>query len=213
MSNNPNQERSNLREKTLHGTLKSLEAFSINRLNDIIAKSEEEKREYGFVFCSSIDAPPFGDVSHSELCTGKECSIDIIDCKDKKPIGSFHTHPHVKNAQDFGNLSPADIYGTVTHGHSFSCIGLIENNKPIINCFTPIFDIDQNILADSYKAQEDYGRTLSKMKRQIVPGIVDELIASYDKRIMTEKDLLEESEALAKKLLSKKADLIIRRNR
>ena len=211
MSNNSNQEKANLREKTLHGALKSLESFPINRLNDIISKSEEEKREYGFVFCGSVDLPPFGDVSHSELCTGTECSIDIIDCQDKKPIGSFHTHPHVKNAKDFGNLSPADIYGTVTHGHSFSCIGLIENNKPTINCFTPIFDIDQHILADVYKSQSDYGRTLSKMKRQIVPGNVDELIASYDKMIIAEKDLLEESKALSKKLLSKKADLIVRR--
>ena len=61
----------NLKEKILDGVLKSLENFSINKLNDIIIRSENEKREYGILFCGSTDEPPFGTHSHAELCTGK----------------------------------------------------------------------------------------------------------------------------------------------
>lgn len=215
MNNNTDKNNTNnLKEKILQGTLKSLETFSINKINDIILKSEKEKREYGIMFCSDTDIPPFGNITYPELCIGNECNVDINDCTGKKQIGTFHTHPHTKTGKDIGNLSGGDIYGTVSHRQSFSCIGLIEDNRPTIKCFTPSFDIDPIIAFKAYKAQDDYGKKLSnvsKEKSNITQKSVDELTDAYDKRMITDDELYQESETLAKKLLSKKADLVIRR--
>lgn len=199
----------NLKEKILQGTLGSLENFSINKLNDIIIRSEKEKREYGILFCGSTDEPPFGNLSHAELCTGEDCKVEIKDCKGKKQIGTFHTHPHVKKGINFGNLSGEDIYESVSHRHNFSCIGLVEHDKPIIKCFTPAFDINPTIALKAYNAQDDYGRKLSKASQEKSTENINKLIESYDKRIITDDELYQESEALAKRLLSKGADLTI----
>ncbi len=201
----------NLKEKILIGTLRSLETFSIDKLNDIIIRSEKEKREYGLLFCGSTDEPPFGDLSNADLCTGENCSVDIKDCKGKKQIGSFHTHPHAEKGKNFGNLSGKDIYGTIYHKHNFVCIGTTENNRPIIKCFTPTFDIDPTITLRAYNAQKDYDRKLSKASQEKSRESVDQLIESYDKRIITDDELYQESEALAKKLLSREAELTIKR--
>jgi len=199
----------NLKEKILQGTLRSLETFSINKLKNIINKSEKEKREYGLLFCGSTDEPPFGNLSHAELCTGKECTVEIHDCKGKQQIGSFHTHPHSETGKDFGNLSGKDIYESVSHRHGFSCIGTIENNKSIIKCFTPALDIDPIITLKAYKAQDDYGRKLSRASQEKSIKYINELIESYDKRIIADDELYQESEALAKRLQFKGADLTI----
>ena len=201
----------NLKEKILHGTLKSVETFSINKLNDIIIRSEKEKREYGLLFCGTTDKPPFGDLSNADLCTGENCSVDIKDCKGKKQIGSFHTHPHAEKGKNFGNLSGKDIYGTIYHKHNFACIGTIENNRPIIKCFTPAFDIDPTIILRMYNANDDYDRKLSKASHEKSIKNVDELIESYNKRIRADDELYQESEALAERLLFRGADLIIKR--
>jgi len=198
-----------LKEKILQGALRSLETFSIDKLNDIINKSEKEKREYGLLFCGSTDEPPFGNLSHAELCTGKECTVEIHDCKGKQQIGSFHTHPYSETGKDFGNLSGKDIYESVSHRHNFSCIGLIEHDKPIIKCFTPAFDIDPTITLKAYNAQDDYDRKLSKASQEKSIKHINELIESYDKRIIADDELYQESEALAKRLLFKGADLTI----
>ncbi len=202
-----------IKEKILQGTKKSLETFSINKLNDIICKSEKEKREYGLMFCSDTDVPPFENITYSNMCIGKECDIEISDCKDKKQIGMFHTHPHTKKGKNFGNLSGKDIYSTVSSRQSFVCIGLTENNIPIIKCFIPSLDIDPTITSNAHKAQDNYDEKLSNISKQkpnIVRKSVDELIDAYDKRVIANKELYRESENLAEKLLSKKADLIIR---
>lgn len=214
MNNNRDNNTRNLKEKILHGALKSLETFSINKLNDIIRKSEEEKTEYGMIFCSDTDKPPFESITYSDLCKGNECSVDLSDCKGRKQIGTFHTHPHVKIGKDFGNLSGTDIYVAIINRRSFSCIGLTEDNRPTIKCFTPQFDIDPNIASDAIKAEDDYGEKLSKVtkgKPNVDTKSVDTLIESYDKRKITKYKLEQESEVLSKKLLSRRADLMIRR--
>lgn len=203
----------NIKEKILEGIRKSLETFSTDKLNDIICKSEKEKREYGLIFCGDTDMPPFGNLSHAELCTGKKCEVEMHDCKDKKQIGTFHTHPRVKAGKDLGNLSGKDIYGTVSHRQSFACLGLIEHNRPVIKCFIPALYIDPTITLNAYNADDDYGKKLSKVisERGQNRKSADELVDAYNKRIIADDDLYQESKALADRLLSKEADLIIRK--
>lgn len=202
----------NLKEKILDGVRKSLETFSIDKLSEVIRKSEKEKREYGLLFCGSTDVPPFGDLSHAGLCTGEKCSVEINDCKDKIRIGTFHTHPRVEEGTNFGNLSGNDVYMSIYHRQIFSCIGLMEHNRPIIKCFIPTFEIDPTIALNAYNAEDDYGKKLSKVisERGQNRKSVDELAEAYDKRVIANNDLHRESEALADRLLSKKADLVIK---
>lgn len=83
MNNNRDNNKNNPKEKILQGALKSLETFSINKINDIIRESEKEKLEYGIIFCSDTDIPPFGNITYPGLSVGKEYDIDIIDCIGK----------------------------------------------------------------------------------------------------------------------------------
>ena len=204
----------NLKEKILQETLRSLETFSIDKLEDIINKSEKEKREYGIIFCGDTNVPPFGEITHSDLCTGEECNVNMTDCKDKKQIGTFHTHHRIKIGRSFGNLSGEDIYNVIRHKEAFSCIGLTEYYRPAIKCFTPQLDIDPTIMSNAHNAEDDYGKKLAKVSKQ-GPNIdrknVDDLIEAYDKRKITDNELHKESESLSERLLSKEADLTIRR--
>lgn len=214
MSNNIHGPNNSLKEKILQETLRSLETFSIDKLNDIINKSEKEKREYGLIFCGDTVTPPFGSLSHSELCSGKECLLEINDCKGKKHIGTFHTHPRIKIGRNFGNLSGEDIYNAIFHKEAFSCIGLTEYYRPVIKCFTPQFDINPTIMLNAHNAEDDYGKKLAKVSKQgsnIDRKSVDDLIEAYDKRKITDSELHKESESLSERLLSKEADLTIRR--
>ena len=202
-----------LKEKILQGASKSLETFSIDKLKKIIITSEEEKREHGSLFCGTTDIPPFGNISHSGLYAGDQYNVELKGCKGKKQIGSFHTHPHTKMGKDIGNLSGKDIYESVYHKHSFSCIGLIEKGKPIIKCFIPAFDIDQIITLKVIKTRDNYGRKLLKVAEErpnVTKKSINELTKAYDERIEAENELYNESKSLLEKLLSKEADLIVR---
>ncbi len=202
-----------LKEKILRGALKSLESVGIDNLKKVIRNSEEEKREHGLLFCGATDIPPFGNISHSYLCTGTHCKVEIKDCKGKKQIGTFHTHPRTETGKNIGNLSGEDIYEGVSHKHSFSCIGLVEKDKPAIKCFIPAFDIDPIITLKAYKTQDDYCRKLSKVSEErpnVTKESIDALTKSYDERMKADDELYQASKSLANKLLSKGADLIIR---
>jgi hypothetical protein len=210
MTNNKND----LKEKLLQEVLRSLETFSIDKLEDIIVKSEKEKREYGIIFCGETNTPPFGKITHSDLCIGEECSVNMIDCKGKRQIGTFHTHPRIKMGRSFGNLSGEDIYNTIRHDDAFSCIGITEYYRPAIKCFTPKFDINPTIVSNAHNAEDDYGEKLAKVLKQrsnIDRKSVDDLIEAFEKRKMADNELKKESESLSEKLLSKEADLTIRR--
>lgn len=202
-----------LKEKILQGVLKSLETIGTDKLKKLIRMSEEEKREHGLLFCGSTDIPPFENVSHSELCTGERCNVEIKDCKGKKSIGSFHTHPRTKTGKYIGNLSGEDIYESISHRHSFSCIGLVENDKPTIKCFIPAFDIDPIIALNTFKTQDNYNRKLSNVSKErpyATQTSIDELTKAYDERMKADVELYMSSKYLAEKLLSKEADLIIK---
>lgn len=214
MNNNKNDSKGNLKEMILRETLRALETFSIDKLDDIINKSEKEKREYGIIFCGDTNIPPFGEITHSDLCIGEECSLDMTDCKGKKQIGTFHTHPRSKIGRNFGNLSGQDIYSAIRHEKAFSCIGITEYYRPAIKCFTPQFDINPTIVSNAQNTEDDYGKKLAKVSKQrpnIDRRYVDDLIEAFDKRKIADDELKKESEILSERLLSKEADLIIRR--
>lgn len=204
-----------LKDKILKGTSRSLESFGIDKLKEITLKSDKEKREYGFVFCSDTDIPPFGNISHSDLCKGEECHLEINDCKNKKKIGTFHTHPHVERGITIENLSDKDIYDSISHRESFSCIGVIKN-KPIIKCFTPILDIDPSVVSEVLNTQDDVDRKISEFKNLLqeqkqdkIEKGADELVKSHEAMKKADNRLHRASELLYKKLLSKEADLTI----
>lgn len=196
-----------------------LESVGIDKLKKIILKSEEEKREHALLFCGDTDIPPFGNISHSDLCIGTKCSVSLKDCKGsnqlkqitakgKREIGSFHTHLHQNKTIDpqIGNLSGGDIYRSISERHRFSCIGHTEDNEkhnPIIKCFVPEFDIDT--ASKFFTEQDDYHKKLTEY------NLSDPILSmAYDKYMKADIELYQESNSLAKKLLSKEADLIIR---
>lgn len=202
-----------LKEKILQGTLRSLETFSIDKLKKIIIASEQEKREHGSLFCGTTDIPPFGNIYHSGLYTGDQYNVELKGCKGQKQIGSFHTHPRTKRGKNIGNLSSKDIYESIYHKHSFSCIGLIEKDKPIIKCFIPAFDINTFIALKVIKTRDNYSKKLLKVTKErlnITKKSINELVKAYDERIEAEDELYKEAKSLINKLLSKEADLTVR---
>ena len=116
----------------------SIKSIGLNKLNEIIHKSEKEEREYAIKFCRNEHIYP------SDICIGTKCRIALKEDKScKNQIGTFHTHHHIKNTNNkhMGYLSGPDIYSTILKKRDFSCIGLIEDNKPTIKCFIPVLDI------------------------------------------------------------------------
>lgn len=214
-----------IKEKILHGTLKSLGTVGIYNLKKVILKSEEEKREHALLFCG-IDTSPFEKISHSGLCVGTECNVKLKDCKDKQQIGSFHTHIYSKKDSPLtlGNLSGEDIYSSISNRHRFSCIGLIEENKPVIKCFVPSFDIDAITVSRAFMTKDNYYKKLSEYKlseqkpdgtNKTLEQLLEELpqdkkailSRTYDKLVEADDKLLQESTSLAKRL---QADLIVK---
>ena len=225
-----------LKEKILQGTSKSLGTIGIGKLKEIIRVSDKERREHALLFCSDTDIPPFGDISHSDLCIGTKCRVVLKDCinaKDEaanKQIGTFHTHVNLTNKEKdkfLGNLSKEDIYSSISNRRRFSCLGLTEKQKPIIKCFVPEFDINPIITMKSFLAQDSYYKklieyNLSEYKPDGTKKSLDELLKelpldkrtilskTYDKYIKADDELYQESESLAEKLLHKDADIIIK---
>jgi len=220
---------SDLKKKILQGTSKSLETIGIDKLKKVIRMSQEEKREHGLLFCGDTDIPPFGNISHSDLCVGTECSVIMKDCKGKIQIGTFHTHPDIKpaNKPTLGHLSGSDIYSSIFNRRRFSCIGLTEGDKPTIKCFIPEFDIDAITTFKLFMAQDNYNRKLSEynLSEQKPDGTkkrLEELLGElprdkktilsniYDTYLQADGEFHEHAEHLAKKLISKDADLVIK---
>lgn len=196
-----------LKNKILQGAIKSLDTIGNNNLKQIINQSEREKREYGLMFCGD-EIPPFGNISSTGICTGERCNVEISDCTDKFQIGTFHTHPRTEKSKNIGNLSGEDVHQTISHKQSFSCLGLFEGEEPTVKCFIPGLYINPIVALNSFRANEEYNRKLAETKRQRTKKNIEELVRAYDKRIIADDELYQESKALADKL--HKADLIIK---
>lgn len=140
---------SNIEKEHIINTLK---IFGLNKIKDVILKSEKERREYGFRFCKN------GDIKATRICKGKECYLDLEHCRDgeHKTVGTFHTHPIVTQ-EKISFLSDADIYSEATDKSEFACIGAVENNIPKIKCYLPNYGMKKSIveLRNNYKEKYD----------------------------------------------------------
>ena len=72
---------------TIQKIIDALKVVDTDKLKDIITKSEKDNREYGLKFCNN------GSITIGDICVGGGCSLSLEPCKDKKTIGSLHTHP------------------------------------------------------------------------------------------------------------------------
>lgn len=131
----------------------ALKVVGTDRLKDIIIKSEKDNREYGLKFCDN------GHITTTDVCTGGSCRLEIKSCKDKKTIGSFHTHPIGDPAEDniyYNTVSAADIRHSLYHNEEFLCLGLIQNEKPTVKCYLPYYGVKKDTALNFLKSTSDY---------------------------------------------------------
>lgn len=120
--------------------LETLKIFGIDKLKEIVLKSEKERREYGFRFCKN------DRIKITDMCIGSQCNLTLRYCpEESKTIGSFHTHPtNIKGRVD--HLSDEDIYTEASDQSEFACIGMVENKIPKIKCYFPNYGMQENII-------------------------------------------------------------------
>lgn len=195
--------------------LETLKIANLNKIKDIILKSEKEKREYGFRFCKN------GEIKITKICKGKECKLDLEHCRagEHKTIGSFHTHPtNIRGKINF--LSDEDIYQEASDKSEFACIGTIEDNIPKIKCYLSNYGMEKSIidLRNNYKEKYDIkvkeynpsGSSRDLLK--LPPEKRKELSHLYLTYLLIDKRLKVEASRSALKLLKEPnqgADLII----
>jgi hypothetical protein len=195
--------------------LNTLKIFGLNKIKDVVLKSEKERREYGFRFCKN------GEIKTTHICKGKECYLDLEHCIDgeHKTVGTFHTHPIVTKGK-ISFLSDADIYSEATDKSEFACIGAIENNVPKIKCYLPNYGMEKSIveLRNNYKEKYDIkvreynpGGT-SRDILKLPPEKRKELSHLYHTFLLTDKRLKVESSRASLRLIKEPnqgADLVI----
>jgi len=195
--------------------LNTLKIVGLNKIKDIVLKSEKERREYGFRFCKN------GEIKATHICKGKECYLDLEHCRDgeHKTVGTFHTHPIVTKGK-ISFLSDADIYSEATDKSEFACIGAVENNIPKIKCYLPNYGMEKSIveLRNNYKEKYDIkvreynpgGTSMDILK--LPPEKRKELSHLYHTFLLTDKRLKIESSRAALRLIKEPnqgADLVI----
>lgn len=195
--------------------LKTLKIVGLNKIKEVVLKSEKEKREYGFRFCKN------GEVKVTKICKGKECKLDLEHCKtgEHKTIGSFHTHPtNIRGKINF--LSDEDIYQEAIDKSEFACIGTIEDKIPKIKCYLSDYGMDKSIidLRNNYKEKysikvKEYnpsGYSIDMLK--LSPEKRKELSHLYLTYLLVDKRLRVEASRSALRLIKEPnqgADLII----
>jgi hypothetical protein len=131
----------------------ALKVINTDRLKDIIIKSEKDNREYGLKFCDN------GHITATDVCAGSSCTLDIESCKDKKTIGSFHTHPRGDPAEEniyYNTISAADIRHSIYSNEEFHCLGLIQDEKPTIKCYLPYYGVKKDIALNFLESMSNY---------------------------------------------------------
>ena len=215
-----------LKQRIIRDIHDSIKSVGLDKLNEIINKSEKEEREYGLKFCKN------GDIHPSDICGGEKCHVIIKDDKCKNPIGTFHTHPRIKDSlnRNIGHLGTDDMYSTMFKPYDFACIGFISNNKPAIRCFIPALDIlpsEATIVMKLYMARDRYNKKTKELNvtatnpdgtykplKEIIVGLSEdkqkEISEAFNNVTDADTDLYRLSDALATKNRSKQADLIIK---
>ncbi len=131
----------------------ALKVIGTDRLKDIIIKSEKDNREYGLKFCDN------GHITATDICAGGSCLLAIEPCKDKKTIGSFHTHPRGDRPEEsiyYNAVSDGDIRHSIYSNEEFHCIGLIQDEKPTVKCYLPYYGVKKDIALNFLKSMSDY---------------------------------------------------------
>ncbi len=198
---------------TIQKIREHLDIVGLDKIKEIVLKSEKERREYGFRLCKN------GEIKITKICKGKECKLDLEHCKsgDGKTVGTFHTHPIItKSKMSF--LSDADIYSEATDKSEFTCICAVEDNIPKIKCYLPNYGMEKSIieLRNNYKEKYDIkvreynpsGGSILKLP----PEKRKELGHLYHTFLLTDKRLKIESSRAAIKLIKESnqgADLVI----
>ena len=195
--------------------LETLKIFGLDKIKEVVLKSEREKREYGFRFCKN------DEVKVTKMCKGKACKLELEHCKEGeyKTIGSFHTHPtNIKGKINF--LSDEDIYQEASDKSDFACIGTIEDKIPKIKCYLADYGMDKSVIDRRNNYKEEYG---IKVKEYIPSGSRtdilklprekrQELSHLYLKYLLADKRLRVEAGRAALKLIKESnqgADLIL----
>jgi len=214
-----------LKQRIIRDIHDSVKSIGLNKLNDIIRKSEKEEREYGLKFCKN------GNIRPSEICGGEKCHVVIKAENCKNPIGTFHTHPRVKDSsnRNIEYLGTDDIYNVMFKPYDFACLGLISNNKPTVRCFIPALDIlpsEATIVMNLYLSRERYNKKAKELNvvvtnpdgtykplNELLVGLSEdkqkEISKAFNDITDADTDLYRLSDALAVKNRSKQADLII----
>lgn len=130
--------------------LETLKIVGLDKIKEIVLKSEREKREYGLRFCKN------GEIKVTKISKGKEHKLNLEHCKDgNKPIGSFHTHPtNIRGKINF--LSDEDIYTEASDKSEFACMGTIEDNTPKIKCYLPNYGMEKSIIDSRNNYRDEY---------------------------------------------------------
>lgn len=141
---------------------KILSDFGLDKIKEIILKSEKENREYGFNFCENKE------ITSTDICVGDECSIIKPGCKEnQKNIGSFHTHPKSESIRGGGSPSDNDLFRSYADKRDFTCIGITEKNNQKIKCYLYDFGIGSEYIRNLTRYKENYENKLKKYLPEI----------------------------------------------
>ena len=194
--------------------LDTLKIVGLDRIKEIILKSEKERREYGFRFCKN------DGIKVTSTCVGTECDLNLKHCKDgEQIIGSFHTHPTaIRDKVNF--LSDEDIYAEVIDKSKFACLGLIENNISKIKCYLHNYGVEKSLIDNRNNLKEQYGIKIREYNpsgrkggaRALPPEKYNELRKIYQRFLLADNRLKLEAGRSALKLIKEPnqgSDLII----
>jgi len=194
--------------------LETLKLVGLNRIKEIILKSEKEKREYGFRFCKN------DEIKITDTCIGTECNLTLRHCpEENRTVGSFHTHPTtIKGRVNY--LSDEDIYTEASDKSEFACLGLMENNIPKIKCYLPNYGMEKGIIDLRNNYRDKYGMKVREYNPtgkkggvlELPPQKYNELSRIWNTFLLADKRLKIEAGRAALKLIKEPnqgADLII----
>jgi hypothetical protein len=195
--------------------LQTLKIVGLDKIKEIVLKSEKDKREYGFRFCKN------DKIKITDMCIGTECNLTLKHCPDgeNKTIGSFHTHPTTtKGRVNF--LSDEDIFTEASDKSEFACLGMVEKNIPKIKCYLSNYGMEKSIIdlrnnyRDKYSIKvREYNPSGKKGGvSELPPEKYNELSRIWNTFLLADKRLKIEAGRAALKLAkapNEGADLII----
>lgn len=194
--------------------LETLKIAGLDKIKEIILKSEKEKREHGFRFCKN------DEIKVSDTCIGTACNLPLRHCPEgNRTIGSFHTHPtNIKGRVNY--LSDEDIYTEATDQSEFACLGTMENNIPKIKCYLPNYGMEKSIIDLRNNYRDKYGKKLREYNptdkkggvSELPPQKRNELNRIWNTFLLADKRLKIESGRAALKLIKEPnegADLVV----